>query len=514
MVVARSFGIASAGTALAIIAAACSSTSTPPTMLEPGSHNEMFTKDGALAMPLPRMASDVVIGEAENGQLPLTFSVAYAVSNTAGGAGVAADKAEVTVRVAPKMQSTGPEPDKQVFKEVAVDTQLDETNSTKTYSTKLSEKASTFLENAGLHSTDANVRTQALKLLNVGVQQFRDFKSVDGGYDWIEGTTFSAAAHPTATADSPGSEVTVTNATGDGIFQFATPAALSSGGFNGGALEPQYSSFQQVGTSTGVGVALGGAAVSCLYQGTDGSNPEGFSLPLTVGASVSQKIVADDESSDSPTNASDAANVSNAVEDGMKVTVEAFSIAAAQAFGGPFLFPIDFAMRFLNLGTACNNQPNVMQIAAATEDGMGTSSVNWAIWDGCNGTCGGLANAYNSPWSTTEPSPSSVVTDAVQLAPDPNYTFNGQPLWLTQQPVSGCGVGDASNSNTSGCTSQNVINIYWTTQPACPMATGIDVNGGMQGGNQYCYQPAPTSPEVDYCGTNNAGCPTYTDPNS
>lgn len=460
-----------------------------------------------LAMPLPRMASDVKVGTPVNGRIPVTFNVDYAVSNTETKQGVRKDKAVVTTKVAKSILSTGPNPNN-VFKKSINDHSFYKHDQVNKYRVFLPKSATKHLTKMGLNSSNSAKKKAALQLINVDVQQYRDFKNVDGRYDWIEGTAFNAAEHPTKTSDSPGSAVTISNQTGAGIYQFATPGEVSSNGFNGGTLEPQYATYQNVGPSTGVEIALAGSAVSCLYSSNDGSNPSGFNIPVYPGASITQKIVAQDTSA-SPASSSDAAESANAVEYSLKGTIAAIGIAVSQAFGGPFTLPVSLAANFLNLGSSCNNQPNVFQIGAVTPDGQGSSSVNWAIWDGCNGTCGGLANVYTSPWSSSDPSVSNVVNNAVQLSPDPTYTYQGQPLWLAQQPVSGCGVGDASNSNTSGCTSQNVINLYWTTQPPCPWTTGMNVNGGMQGGNQWCTMSAPSSPEIDYCGTGNEDCTSY-----
>jgi hypothetical protein len=281
----------------------------------------------------------------------------------------------------------------------------------------------------------------------------------------------------------------------------------------GPGLLPDPGLFQTVTSqSTGVQVALGGESVSCFYQGTDGSNPEGFNVTLAPGAAVTQTIVANDSSVDLPNDNTTAASTADALEETLRASVIAMDIAAAVAFGGPFTLIVAMATNLLDFGSYCNNQPNLMQLGAVTEDGQGTSNTTWAVWDGCSGTCGGFANYYTSPWeSSAGDDTANVVTNAVQLAPDSGQTYQGQPLWLAQVPIQGCGVGDSKDSNTSGCTSQNLISLRWTTEPACPWTNGLASygSGNKVGGLSWCYLPAPQSPEVESCGTNNAQCLSY-----
>ncbi|HWJ97720.1 MAG TPA: hypothetical protein VNQ33_06135, partial [Acidimicrobiales bacterium] len=257
---------------------------------------------------------------------------------------------------------------------------------------------------------------------------------------------------------------------------------------------------------------LAGEAVSCLYQGTDGSNPAGFTTTLAPGVAVTQTIVADDESTDSPADANDTAEVSQAVIESIDAGLKAVSAVTEAGFSAPFTLIVKMADVLFGLSTNCNNQPNVFQLGAATADGQGTNNTSWAVFDGCSGTCGGLANVYSSPWESSAPdSDAQMSTEAVQLAPS-TVMYDGQPLWLDQQPVgTGCGVGNGSDSNTSGCTSENMISLRWLTSPPCPWTNGLEAGDGtgVQGNVSWCYQDPPASPSIPSCGTDNASCLAY-----
>lgn len=480
--------------------------------LDPGAIRQLVDDSGRFAFPAPRLAERVTIERAPSGGANVRFKVTYAVANPQGAGGAVADRAHVTLRVARSMFTTGPQPNDPVFSKVVADTELDGADVTRSYEVELPAEVHEALVSKGIDSGDADVRARALALVNVSVQQYRDFQVVDGQHDWIHGATFNAAQGPTRPADHPGGALTVRNDTATGIYGYDYSGLEPIGQRFGPGLFPNPKDFQLVTSeSTGVSTALAGAAVSCFYQGNDGSNPEGFNVNLGPGAAVTQTIVADDSSVNLPNGSSEAAATADAIEVGLKVGVTALNIASSIAFGGPFTLVVALATNLLDLGEFCNNQPNVMQLGAVVENGQGASNTNWAVTDSCGGTCGGFSNYYTSPWQSSAPdSDADVINNAVQLAPDAEHTYQGQPLWLAQVPVQGCGIGNASDSNTSGCTSQNVISLRWTTEPACPWTNGYEeYNGSIVGGVSWCYLPAPTSPEVASCGTNNAECASY-----
>ena len=200
----------------------------------------------------------------------------------------------------------------------------------------------------------------------------------------------------------------------------------------------------------------------------------------------------------------------------LAVSLKAIAAVTEAGFSAPFTLIVQMADLVFGLGTNCNNQPNVFQLGAVTADGQGTNNTSWSIWDGCSGTCGGLANIYSTPWESSAPDQDAqMATQGVQLAPS-TVTYDGEPLWLAQLPTDGCGVGDGSSSNTSGCTSENWISLRWVTQAPCPWTNGMEIangTGSVEGGASWCFQPAPTSPSIPACGANNADCVAY-DPES
>lgn len=487
--------------------------SATPDTLEPGSTHVLFDESGRFAYPPPRLAEGISIEPADGGGATVRFAVSYATANRTTAPGVVADRAEISVRVAPETFPTGPRPDGDIFSHRLIDEEPGSSDGgVRRYELTLPASVVDFLRNKGLESSDAGERVAAQKLLVVGVQQARDFQLVDGRHDWFHGMTFDAAQSPTTAADNPGGALTIRNDTGTGIYQVNFSGLEPVAQQFGQGLFPSKEQFSLVTSeSTGVNLALAGQEVSCFYQGKDGSNPSGFNQNLAPGDSVTQTIVADDSHYDLPNNATMATTAANAVEYTIKAGVALLNATASIAFGGPFTLVVAMATNLLDVSEYCNNQPNLFQIGVVAETGEATNSTTWSAWDGCNGSCGGLANYYSSPLRSSAPTQDArVVTNAVQLAPDSAYTYNGQPLWLAQLPIQGCGVGNASDSNTSGCTSQNLISLRWTTSPACPWTNGYEEwNGSVIGDVSWCHQPAPTSPEVPACGTNNAGCASY-----
>jgi hypothetical protein len=489
--------------------------STPTAAPSAPATNELIGPDGRFAFPAPRLAQQVSLTPDDAGGASASFSVAYAVANPDPSGGAAADEATVSLQVARSMTTTGPRPSDLVFTTSLSETDLHGDDVTRDYSIELPADAYQFLLAQGIGSGDADTRAAALRLLNVSVQHHRDFRSVDGTLDWIHGSTFDAAMSPTEPADNPGGAVTVSNDTATGIYSYPWSELEPVGQLYGPNLAPVADRFETASTtSQGVSIALAGQAVSCLYQGTDGSNPQGFTTNLGPGTVVTQTIVANDSSTSQPADANDTAEVSEAVVQSIGAGLHAIAAVTEAGFSAPFTLIVKMADVVFDLSTNCNNQPNLFQLGAVTQDGQGTNNTTWAIWDGCSGTCGGLANVYSSPWESSAPDiDASMDTDAVQLAPS-DVTYQGQPLWLAQVPTAGCGVGDSSDSNTSGCTSQNWISLRWATEPPCPWANGMeDGNGYVQGDVSWCYQPAPTSPAIPACGTNNADCLAY-DPTS
>jgi hypothetical protein len=480
--------------------------------LAPGSRHDIVDDDGRFAFAAPRLAEKVAI-EPDGDGAKVHVRVAYDVANSTSAKGVVADRAEVTVRVARSMMSMGPQPSDPVFTATTEDAALDAADPVRDYEVDLPANARSFLEQQGVSLDGDRAEGDALELVDVSVQQYRDLQVVDGRADWIHGATFRADQSPTTPSDKPGGALTVSNDTGEGVYTYDSASLEPVPQVFGPNLYPNPDQWTVASSqSTGVPITLSGESGSCFYQGTDGSNPNGFDVTLQPGDQVTQTIVANDQDDNLPFNETEAASVADATEVALKTGVTTLDAALSVVFGGPFTLPIALATDVISVSQYCNNQPNLMELGAVVgTTGEGANSTMWAAWDGCSGTCGGFANVYTSPWKSDAPNvDADLATQAVQLAPDSNYTYQGQPLWLAQTPIQGCGIGDANNSSTSGCTSQNLISLRWSQQMPCPYNNGIDpAQGNVIGNGSFCYQPAPTSPEVSSCGTDNAQCVSY-----
>lgn len=485
--------------------------SSAPTLAS-GSRHELIGADGRFAYAAPRLAKQIELAPNGDGA-KLTVEIDYDVANARSAEGVAADRAELTLSVARSMMSMGPQPDALVFSSTISDDDLAADGARKRYSFDLSVEATEFLADRGSGSEDPTTRSNALALVNLGVQQYRDLQVVDGQLDWIHGSTFTAAQGPTTTADRPGGALTVRNDTATGVYTYPSSSLEPVPQNYGPNLYPNPDEWTVASSSsTGVPIVLSGQSGSCFYQGEDGSNPNGFDVTLQPGMAVTQTIVANDMTDNEPFDQTEAASIADATETTLKAGVASLNAAMSLVFGGPFTLVIGVAADLIDVSEYCNNQPNLMQLGAVVgTTGQGSNSTMWAAWDADDGSGGGFANVYSSPWSSSAPTQdASISTQSVQLAADSAYTYQGQPLWLAQTPIAGCGIGDASNSNTSGCTSQNLISLRWSEVMPCPFNNGVQpAQGAAYGDGSLCTQPAPSSPEVSECGTNNAQCASY-----
>lgn len=480
--------------------------------LEPGSIHDLFDETGRLAYPAPRLAEGVSVQPADGGGATLRFAIAYATANRATSAGVVSDRAEIFVRVAPEAFNTGPRPDVDVFSHWLADEEIDDGGGVRRYEVTLPANVVDFLREEGIESGDPDERAAARQLISVRVQQARDFQLVDGRHDWFHGTTFHGAQSPTVPAENPGGALTIRNDTASGIYDVNYAGLEPVPQLYGQGLFPRLSQYSRANPeSPGVTLALAGQAVSCFYQDKDGSNPQGFTQNLAPGDAVTQTIVADDSKYHLPNDSTMAAAAANAIVYSLRAGVFAINQVSRMVFGGPFTVFITLPVKLLETGENCNNQPNLFQIGVVSETGEASNSTTWSAYDNCGGTCGGLANYYSTPLRSSAPTSSAdVIKNAVQLAPDSTHRYEGQPLWIAQVPIQGCGVGNASDSNVSGCTSQNLISLRWTTSPACPWTNGFrEYNGSVVGDVSWCFEATPPSPEVPACGTNNGQCDTY-----
>jgi hypothetical protein len=169
------------------------------------------------------------------------------------------------VSVARKLLPTGPLTSNPEFSKTLIDARLNQPTVTRNYSVTFPAATVAFLHSHGFDAKDAAIRTNALKLVGVDVEQMRDFRHVDGSYDWQQGGFWTAATHALTTASTKDSTVTMQNNTNGGVYSVTGPTNNPT----------------KVSTSTsyGVPISLSGQAVECVDQGNGtGSNPAGFSL--------------------------------------------------------------------------------------------------------------------------------------------------------------------------------------------------------------------------------------------
>src|SRR5690606_7943158 len=155
------------------------------------------------------------------------------------------------------------------FSTVQMDDDLDAKELTRTYTVRIPPAQTAFLKSKGLGSGDPTQNAAALRHIDVAVQHIRDFKSVDGEWDWQQGRAWTAADQPVQASDAivDDSTVSVTNSTGEGLFDYSAP---------GGGPSEEVRQPLVAGSSYATNLSLSGQPVQCIEQG-DGSDPQGFS---------------------------------------------------------------------------------------------------------------------------------------------------------------------------------------------------------------------------------------------
>ena len=499
---------------LAASLAGCSSTSTG----SPQATHSILSAHDQLALPLPRLASDVSVTPHANGSATATFGLTYAVANTSSGPHVRADDATIVVRVARQLLPSGPSPAAPVFTKGFVDNHLDQATISHRYSVTIPAPAVSFLKSKGLAFVQSKTggttttvpsrtpeATDALRLINIDVQQHRDFRHVDGSYDWTEGNFFTAASHPLQTATTHSGTLTVTNQTSQ-ICTYANSGSVTNYG------DPD--TFKNCTSSNmATPVQLSGVATECFDQDTD-SNPQGFAqensagvgAPEAPGVSITEPVVADDGagllSSDT-----ESVNAGWAVSLAKAAVVTTANVLAGGPFGTIIEAGMDLAGYFS--GTSCANDPNVMTLSATDTTGAGGASYGWAIDEE------GMQNIYGTNFADGN----GLLNNTVQLAYSSQvYNNNGsyQNPWLAEQVTENCGVGSGAGVGVGSCSgggSNSEMNIQWTTNDPCTNGQNFTFNGIAQTGNpSRCAGSVPTTPAVSDCGTNNTTCPSQTSP--
>jgi len=502
------------------------SATSPPGDLAAGSSHKLLV-NGRLAMPMPRLGHDVNVTKQADGSTKVTFGFSYAVSNTTLTSRVKADEAIVNVSVARFMAPTGPIHIQPEFSKTLFDHHLDHPSTARTYSVTLPAAVTAFLNANGLDSGVSSTRTAALRRITVDVQQVRDFRKVDGGYDWQQGGSWNATDHALKTAvGSANSTVTVQNNTNAGIYSVNTAGATAS--------------LVNATSSYGTAVSLSGQSVECIQQGA-GSDPAGFSLlngwdiqdnlppgVLPVGDTVTEEVNSNDSlGTNSEGIAENAAagaidvglsamgqttpGLSSAIW-GAAALMEPLSKVATIASGVPIGAIVGLVTDLVKASkNSCNAYPNVFNLTAA-EPGGAQSSYSWAD------QAGGLLQSYSTSYGDGDNNPNgSPETNNVQLAASTGIasaitggvpsTFNP---YLAQFPALGCGAGDHHESNqciAGGAPSaNNLIDIDWSQNNPCPSSPSSN-----------CAVVASSLPEISLpgtslCGPSNALCPTLAAP--
>ncbi len=498
--------------------------------LSPGSTHQLFAH-GRPMMPMPRLGHNITVTKQANGTTKVSFGFDYAVANTQTAPHVKADEAIVNVSVAQYMSPTGPQHVLPEFSKTFVDRHLDHPSTQRTYSVTLPANVTQFLDTNGLNSSDSTTRTDALRRISIDVQQVRDYKKVDGSYDWQQGASWTAADDPLHTAvGSENSSVSVLNNTNAGIY------TVGAGSSDSEASATQVSSSSAYGTA----VALSGQAVECIQQGS-GSDPAGFSLlngwdiqdnlppgVLPAGDTVTEEVNADDSLGTAGLGIAENA-AAGAIDAGLSVggyatpgVNSAFWAAAAVmepldkiatiASGIPIAAIVGLVTDLVKASNnSCNAYPNVFNLTAA-EPGGSEASYSWAD------QAGGLLQNYSTSYGDGENNPNgSAETNNVQLAPSTgiaSFLYQGQPAtvhpYLAQYPALGCGAGDHHETNqciANGASSaDNLIDIDWAQNDPCPSSPtsncAVDPSS----------LPQVNLPGTSLCGANNALCPTLAAP--
>lgn len=491
--------------------------------LRPGSQHTILTRAGALREPLPRILGQLKVVRSGHGRIAVKLGVRYRVSNWRGSRRARRDRALVLVTVARRRLHNGPDPSDPVFRDAWTDRRLRHRVERRDYDLKLDRRASRFLIGRGIFSSRRDRRRAALRLISVQVEQERDFKWVDGNYDWREGTAFSPAdlipgplrpgeARASGSAHPEGT-LSVTDATAAGVYcQHGCPQWDGSTGSPGTVAGTENSSFAAP-------LAVSGVASVCFEQGSHGSNPEGFAnfgadgkpqpywagtvtgsydngieeLPAVSGTTVTEGITAYD-GLHSPSEEESAIVAASAVEktslglDAIKVGAGAPASGLSYAISYPSPGAIVSAVLGLSqylIGRSCDGTPNLLDLSAAETGGGAFSAEIEAQVERFGFYLPGAGGAAG-----------------VQLNPS-TQTLEGSPVYLMPRLVLGTGLAD-NICDCRGGTGNNEIYLEWTNYEPC---------SGYYGTSLDCSTAAPTDSypvggggsQVD-CGAGDTAC--------
>lgn len=531
----------------------------------PAPQQPIFDDEGNLAMPMPSVSSDVELTANDDGSTHVELSVDYVVTHPSSPGGdvvqlaptaVGDDGSDlpqaqldslarrpglgqprpdlgiVTVRVSPVMGPGGPIRLSPMFEQTLVDTGLDQPTTTSQYTVRLDPATTAFLREQGLGSGDPAEEAAARRFIDIDIQQMRDFKVVDGRWDWQQGRAHTAADEPVRAADlTDDSTITVNNSTDLGVASVAT--------------SPDGGPDQLVSTVVGgeaTNLALAGSAVECIEQG-NGSNPQGFSTlngwdivdglapgVIPPGASVTQQVNADEslgtgglevaqQTSAAAVQvlAASTSKDTGGLKDAATATyllalgIEELSTVATVALGVPIEAILGLVQGIDEVLTdSCASFANMFNLTAA-EPGGAQASYTWGD------QTDGLLDVYDSAsYGGFD------VTNNVQLVPS-NGIFSllasdddsvGEPYsfhpYLEQVAEYACGTGDDGCGDDPG-PANNVIDVRWTYTNPCPEDDPSDCTPTP---DELASLPEVDVPGTSLCGPSNELCPTLAAPNA
>jgi hypothetical protein len=501
----------------ALVAFACALAPVAHADYKVGSSHSMLAKHRRLAMPLPRTDALPRVTVTPSGRLRVSATMRYRAANWKGRGKAAPDRVTVVIAVAGRMLASGPYRGSEVFRK-AIRHRLSHQKVTRRYTVLLPARASRLLIKWGALSSQPRRRAQALRRVTFDVQQDRDFRRVDGRYDWREGGAWSAADAllnrlrsrgrvnegrvELSSYRAPSGTLTLINNTASGVYCERGCPLVNSGGEPGSIAGTADSATYRV------PIGVGGGAIQCFDQGSNGSDPEGFAnfdaagepqpyqagetlpgvsgdgLPLTSGTAVTEGLAADytlawaseDELAD------ETGLITSSVKLGVAVGVAVGKSIAKNTleFPSPGAVITDVLGIFeFFLENSCKEQGNYFNISGAESKG---------------GTFSQIIEAKDEVWGTypgTGRTPYGTQFNPSLLG------YEKKPLRLN--PVGAITPGLADNA-CLGCSANNVVEMSWAGYNPCP--DGANCAG----------EPPPTptvqnaAAELD-CGTGNRRCP-------
>jgi hypothetical protein len=507
--------------------------------LAPGSMRPLLTGAGKqrfLAMPLPTVRQAPRLQRRGDGRIVVRARVAYRAANWHAHSRRLRDRATVTLQVARRLRTTGPDPSGPRYRQTRRHL-LGERIDRRAYRWVLPRGVSRELVRLGAFARDDKRRTVARRRVWIDVEQDRDFQQVDGAYDWRQGRAANAsegmARRSTARAaasNNPGGTLTLQNATSWG---FLAPGATP--------IAPSFYSSAPASTvnNSGVPFVAAATAMQCFDSGASNSNPAGFvnadangmpqpyapgatlqgapddPYPLSTGYAVTQPIAADDSIARASNNEqADAAAYVDGTLNLFFAALGGFTGLTPSGFGGGatlgFLItgaldvdtipsPGTIVSAFVDIADAiiaasCDGNANLLGVAAV-EPGGGVVASNTQIQENVFVPFDPQGEETSNDVGYTAP-----ISGLFGLQVNPSTsTYGGQPLFLNPYLV-GAGV----SPNSLAGSGNNYMGIQWVTSNPCPFYA--------EPAAACTALPASTPAVVDTalsfdCGANNTGCP-------